>query len=126
MQHQHEQMMLQQQQQLPRDPRIIDLNLTTSAAPSISSQSASLASTPRQGSPVQFQQQLHPHPNGFNTMPINGTNFQNNMSNGVNAPGIRMMGPQQVLLVQRQGVPAEVKIILSPGPIQLKYFENLQ
>ena len=99
---QQQQQQQQQMQEPPRDPRIIDLNLTTSAAPSISSQSASLASTPRQGSPVQFQQQLHPHPNGFNTLPVNGSNYQNGgqmaaMANGAvnGAQGVRMMSQHQ-------------------------------
>ena len=79
-----------------KDPRIIDLNLNTSA-PSISSQSANSISssqtTPRQGSPVQFQQQVHPHPNGFNTLPVNGTPP---VPNGAVVGGVRMVGQHQV------------------------------
>ena len=82
-----------------KDPRIIDLNLTTSsAAPSISSGqsatsiSSSQQTTPRQGSPVQFQQQVHPHPNGFNTLPVNGTPP---VPNGAVVGGVRMVGPHQ-------------------------------
>ena len=86
-----------------KDPRIIDLNLTTSssAAPSISSGqsatsiSSSQQTTPRQGSPVQFQQQVHPHPNGFNTLPapLNGTSPP--VPNGAGGGGVRMVGPHQ-------------------------------
>ena len=80
-----------------KDPRIIDLNLNTSA-PSISSQSANSISssqtTPRQGSPVQFQQQVHPHPNGFNTLPVNGTPPP--IPNGAVVGGVRMVGAHQV------------------------------
>lgn len=62
-----------------RDPRVIDLNNTHS---NTSSQAPSMASTPRQGSPVHHIQ-YQPNPNQFNTLPAQA----NGTPNGVKPTG---------------------------------------